>query len=177
MPKSSPDTIFHDFTVGSLIRGLENVARVLTKAEKHAAKHGYEMANLMAARLYPDMFNLQQQLQYVCYLPVDLAQHFADKPPPRVGYDEATLDDFRKSIVTAIDYLSSIAPGRPAERAQNVVPTLFDAKRGMSARDYAAAMIMPDFYFHVTVAYAILRHNGVPLGKADFIGPLKTRAI
>ena len=55
-----------------------------------------------------------------------------------------------------------------------VVPTFFDGKQGLAAESYAAHMIMPDFYFHLTVAYAILRHNGVPLGKSDFIGKVET---
>lgn len=156
-----------------MVHALQNLATILTKAEEHAAKAEFDPRNFLQARLYPDMFTLIQQLQYAVFLPIDLAQHFSDQPAPNVGSDEATFDDVRKSIETTIDYLNAIPPQRLAERAARKVPLFFDASQGMPAEDYAASAIMPDFYFHLTVAYAILRHNGVPLGKMDFIGPLK----
>ena len=165
---------FHRLTIAAMIAALDNLDHILAKAEAHAAKHEIEPGNLLNARLYPDMFSLIQQLQYACYIPADFAQHFADAPAPRVGYDEATFEDVHKSLKTIIAYLKAIPPARLTERAGRVVPTFFDSSRGLPAEDYAAAMIMPDFYFHLTLTYAILRHNGVPLGKKDFIGDLDT---
>jgi hypothetical protein len=123
------------------------------------------------------MFSLIQQLQYALFIPMDFAQHFHDAPPPKVGYEEATFDDVHKGLGAAIAYLQAIDPKRLDERAQRIVPTFFDSSRGMPAEAYAAGMIMPDFYFHLAIAYAILRHNGVPLGKMDFIGKLQTSAL
>jgi hypothetical protein len=177
MPKAVNSQAFHRHTIGAMVRALQNLSAILTKAEKHAKKNNIELNNLLQARLFPDMFSLIQQLQYACYLPVDFAQHFADQPAPRVGYDEATFEDAQTSIKTTIDYLKAIPASRLAERAERLVPTFFDPSKGMPAEDYGASVTVPDFYFHMTVAYAILRHNGVPLGKNDFLGALKLKAI
>jgi hypothetical protein len=120
---------------------------------------------------------LIQQLQYALYLPMDFAQHFADASPPRVGYEEASFADVYASLKLAVDYLTSIPPARLAERSTRLVPTFFDSAKGLPAEDYAAIIVMPDFYFHLSIAYAILRHNGVPLGKADLIGKYKSKPM
>jgi hypothetical protein len=172
MAHSDRSHAFYSYTITALIRALINISDILDKAESHTAANKIEPVNFLQARLYPDMFALIQQLQYCCYLPVDFAQHFADEPAPRVGYDESDFKSVQASIQTTIGYLKSILPERLAERAARKVPAFFDPTKGMSAEDYGMSVIMPDFYFHATVAYAILRHNGVPLGKNDFLGAL-----
>jgi uncharacterized protein len=177
MTKATQNETFHRLTIAAIIGSLENLGRILLKAEAHAGKNKIEPDVLLSARLYPDMFSLIQQLQYVLYLPMDFARHFTDEPAPRVGYEEATFEDVHASLKTAIAYLNAIPVGRLAERAQRVVPIFFDGGKGMPAEDYAAIVEMPDFYFHLSIAYAILRHNGVPLSKDDFIGPYKFTPI
>jgi hypothetical protein len=177
MKKHEPSRSFYRNTVGAMISALKNLSAILAKAEKHAVKNKIEPQALLQARLFPDMFPLIQQLQYCCYLPVDFAQHFADGPAPRVGYDEADFDAVQKSIAATVAYLKSIDPDRLAERADRKVPVFFDSAKGMPAEDYGASVTMPDFYFHATVAYAILRHNGVPLGKSDFLGTLALKPM
>jgi uncharacterized protein len=165
---------FHRLTIAPMIAALENIGHILTKAEVHAVEAKIDPIVLLNARLYPDMFSLIQQLQYALYIPVEFAQHFADGQPPKVGYEEATFADVHASLKLAVAYLATLDPLRLDERAGRVVPTFFDSSRGLPAETYAAHMILPDFYFHLTIAYAILRHNGVPLGKRDFIGKLET---
>jgi uncharacterized protein len=177
MTKAAPNEAFHRLTIAAMIGSLENLDRILVKAEAHARKSKIEPDVLLGARLYPDMFNLIQQLQYALYLPMDFAQHFSDVPAPRVGYDEASFEDVHASLKTAIAYLKAIPANRLEERAERVVPVFFDGTKGMPAGDYAAIVAMPDFYFHLSIAYAILRHNGVPLAKMDFIGPYKSVSI
>ena len=174
MANSVQNGSFHRLTVAAMIGSLDNLEKILTKAEAHARASKIEPDVLLAARLYPDMFSLIQQLQYALYLPMDFAQHFADAPPPHVGYDEASFADVHASLKTATEYLNAIPAGRLAERAERVVPTFFDSARGLGAETYAAVIVMPDFYFHLSIAYAILRHNGVPLSKSDFIGQYKS---
>lgn len=168
---------FHRLTIAPMITALENLGGILSKAEAHALHSKIDPATLLDARLYADMFSLIQQLQYALFIPADFAQHFAPAPPPKVGYDEKSFADVHESLAQAVAYLNSVPAARMDERAQLVVPTFFDASQGLAAEAYAAHMIMPDFYFHLTIAYAILRHNGVPLGKQDFIGKLKTVAM
>jgi hypothetical protein len=160
------------FTIPVFVRTLENVRKMLVKAEQHARRHKIEPATLLSARLYPDMFTLLQQVQYVCFVPVDFARHFSGAPPPRVGYDETSFAELKTSISQTIGYLRAIKPKHFDEREKTALPLFFDPSRGLPAEAYANRVIVPDFFFHVTVAYAILRHNGVPLGKADFFGPL-----
>ncbi len=165
---------FHRLTIAPMTAAIENLGKILSKAEAHAVDAGIDPDTLLNASLYPDMFSLIQQLQYALFIPADFAQHFAGEPPPKVGYEEKSFAEIRSSLGLATAYLRSVSPARMDERARLVVPTFFDGKQGLAAESYAAHMIMPDFYFHLTVAYAILRHNGVPLGKSDFIGKVET---
>ncbi|MBI2719107.1 MAG: DUF1993 domain-containing protein [Rhizobiales bacterium] len=163
-----PDAV-HALSIGTMARGLRSLAGVLDKSEVHAKAHGIELDVLLQARLYPNMYSLLQQLQYSCYLPCDYAKHFADAAPPRVGYDETTWEQCRKGLDTAVAYLETVTPARVAERSGKVVPLFFDGSRTMNVIDYAARILVPDFFFHMTAAYCILRHNGVPLSKGDFL--------
>lgn len=168
---------FHRLTIAPMASALDNLGYILAKAEAHAAAAKIDPAVLLEARLFPDMFSLVQQLQYALFLPMDFAQHFADAPPPKVGYEEKSFADVNAGLKQAIAYLRSISPAVMDERGYSVVPIFFDASQGLAAETYAAHMIMPDFYFHLSIAYAILRHNGVALGKRDFLGDLATVAI
>ena len=91
----------HRLTIAAIAASLRSMAQIMNKAESHAAKNNIDLNAYLQARLYPDMYNLLQQLQYVCYLSVDLARHFSDAPAPRVGYDETTWPELRKSVDTA----------------------------------------------------------------------------
>jgi uncharacterized protein len=177
MANAAQNESFHRLTIAAMVSSLENLDKILVKAETHARQNEIAPEVLLGARLYPDMFSLVQQLQYALYLPMDFAQHFTDAPAPRVGYEEASFEDVHASLKTATGYLKAIPASRLAEQAQRVVPTFFDGTKGMPAEDYAAIVAMPDFYFHLSIAYAILRHNGVPLAKKDFIGHYKSTPI
>jgi uncharacterized protein len=160
----------HAFTIPVFIQGLENLARILKKAEAHAKQTGIGIDTLIDQRLSPDMFNLLQQVQYACFLPVDFARHFSQQEAPRVGHDEASLKDLEASIRTTIDYLQTIGPEQFRGREGDALPLFFDETLGLPPQEHAARVILPDFFFHVTTAYCILRHKGVPLGKFDFLG-------
>ncbi|MBM3522010.1 MAG: DUF1993 domain-containing protein, partial [Alphaproteobacteria bacterium] len=90
----------HRLTTVQLAASVQNMRAIMDKAAQHAREHGFETTVLLQSRLYPNMFNLLQQLQYVCYLAVDLAQHFSSKPAPRVGYDEETWEQLTASLET-----------------------------------------------------------------------------
>jgi uncharacterized protein len=160
----------HRLTVSQMAVAVRNMRAIMDKAESHAAGNGFDTATLLQARLYPNMFNLLQQLQYVCYLAIDLAQHFASTPPPRVGYDEETWEQLVASLEATAAYLAAINAADVERNAGKEVPTFMDDTIKMNVVDYAARVSLPDFYFHMAIAYAILRHNGVPLGKDDYLG-------
>ncbi len=165
---------FHRLTIVPMIAALGNLRRILAKAEAHAVSAGIAPQILLQERLYPDMFCLIQQLQYALFLPCDFARHFADTAAPRAGYDEASFGDIYESAKQVEAYLGAIRPQRMDELAEQIVPSFFDSKKGIAAEAYAAAVSLPDFYFHLSIAYAILRHNGVPLVKADFLGQVRS---
>lgn len=156
---------------------LANAGRILAKAERHAKRHGIDMATLLSARLYPDMYSLLQQIQYLCFIPVDFAKNFSTAAAPRVGYDERTLADLKISIKKTQAYLRGVKPAHFRARADATLPLFFDPSQGLPAAAHVARFTLPNFHFHATVAYAILRHNGVPLGKEDYIGPLGAQPI
>jgi hypothetical protein len=165
------------FTIPLFIRALENVRRMLLKAEQHARRHKIEPATLLSARLFPDMFTLLQQVQYVCFVPIDFAKHFSSVPAPRVGYDETSFAELKASVGQTIAYLRAIKPKQFKMLERKALPLFFDPARGLPAQAHASRLTIPDLFFHVTIAYAILRHNGVPLGKTDFLGSLHAAPI
>ncbi len=162
----------HRLAVSQMAVAVQNMRAVMDKAAKHAGENGFDTATLLQARLYPNMFNLLQQLQYVCYVAVDLAQHFSSTAAPRVGYDEESWEELVESLGTTASYLGAISEADVEKNAGKEVPTFMDDTVKMNVVDYAARVSLPDFYFHMAIAYAILRHNGVPLGKSDFLGKL-----
>jgi uncharacterized protein len=177
MSKLSNNNPIHQLTVAPMATALRNMADIMDKAERHAVANDITLESYLQARLYPNMFNLLQQVQYICYLSVDFARHFSDAVAPRVGYDEATWPELRQSLAAAADYLEAISPARLTKQADQILPTFMDDSKGMNAVNYAANVIIPDVYFHMVIAYALLRHNGVPLGKADYLGKLETMAM
>lgn len=177
MTQINRDGAFHRLTIIPMMAALENLGGILDKAEAHATAAKTDPAALLEARLHPDMFSLIQQLQYALFIPVEFARHFHDGESPKVGYEEASFADVRAGMKLAQAYLGGVSPERMDAQAGLVVPVFFDARQGLTTEDYARQVVMPDFYFHVTVAYAILRHKGVPLGKRDFLGKLRTTRL
>ena len=167
----------HQLTLVPMANALRNTADIMDKAERHATASKIPLDRYLQARLFPDMFNLLQQVQYICYLAVDYARHFSSAAPPRVGYDEATWPELRQSLATAADYLEAIPPENVSNQTDKILPTFMDASKGMNAVNYAANVIIPDLHFHTVIAYALLRHNGVPLGKSDYLGKLETSEV
>lgn len=160
----------HRLTIAPLAVAVQNMLAIMDKAESHAGQNGFDTATLLQARLFPNMYNLLQQLQYVCFVAADLAQHFSGAAAPRVGYDEESWEQLKASLDTTASYLRAISEADVEKNSGREVASFMDDAIKMNVVDYAARVSMPDFYFHMATAYAILRHNGVPLGKADFLG-------
>ena len=174
MVKSNP---IYQFTIVPMSSALRNMDDIMDKAERHASASNIPLDRYLQARLFPNMFNMLQQVQYICYLAVDYARHFSSAAPPRVGYDETTWPELRQSLATAADYLEAIPPENLTLLADKTLPTFMDASKGMSTVNYAAKVIIPDLHFHTVIAYALLRHNGIPLGKSDYLGKLETLEV
>jgi len=147
----------------------------LDKAEAHAAAKGYEPNVLLQARLAPDMFPLVRQLQNACDNAKFAAAFTAGKEPPSHPDTEQTFGEIRARITSVIEYLGTFTPADlDGTDSREVKRPRWEGK-SMTATDYFLQQAMPNFFFHLTTAYAILRHNGVDLGKRDYIGKLSFR--
>jgi hypothetical protein len=154
---------------------LENMGSWLDKAESHAAEKGYDANILLQSRLAPDMFPLVRQFQNACDNAKFAAAFTTGKEPPAHPDTEQTMDEVRARIATVIAYLDGFtAEDFEGTDSRTVRRPRWEGK-SMTATDYFLEHAMPNFFFHLTTAYAILRHNGVELGKRDYLGRLNFR--
>ena len=150
------------------------LSAVLDKAEAFAAAKKLDPAVLPNMRLAPDMFPLSRQVQVATDQAKNGAARLADVEPPRFEDTEATLGELKARLAKTIAYLKTLDPKRiDAAAERNVTFPLGPTNKGtMKGGDYLNHFVLPNFYFHVTAAYAILRHCGVDIGKRDFLGAI-----
>ncbi len=162
----------YDLTVTSFLRTLANVDRWLDKAEAHAKDRGFSVDGLLASRLAPDQYPLLRQIQALCDAAKTPTARLAGKEPPSHPDTEKTWAEARARIKTCEACLRTLTPEDFAGADARIVKLPFAPGMGALAKPYVEELALPNFYFHVTMAYAILRHDGVALGKMDFIGPM-----
>jgi hypothetical protein len=154
---------------------LGQMNRWIDKAEAHAASKDYDPNTLLQARLAPDMFPLVRQFQNACDTAKFAAAFTTGKEPPSHPDTEQTFAEIRARIASVIDYLGTFTEADfESTESREVKRPRWEGK-SMKATDYFLEQALPNFFFHVTTAYALLRHNGVELGKKDFIGQLSFR--
>jgi hypothetical protein len=151
---------------------LKNLAAILRKAEANAGARKFDTAVLVNARLAPDMLSFTKQIQLACDFAKNSTARLAGLEPPRFEDNETTFAELLARIDKTIAFLGTVAPAalQGCEERQIVIP-LRDRKLEMKGLAFLQSWALPNFYFHVTTAYAILRHNGVDVGKMDFLGP------
>jgi hypothetical protein len=156
-------------SVGTFTRMLTNLQSMLEKAEAYAAERKFKPDVLVNQRLAPDMLPLSFQIQNATDHAKGAAARLSGRELPSWPDDEKTFDDLKGRVKKALDYLATFKP-EDIDGTENKEITL---KRGdkdviMTGQDYLLGRAQMNVWFHVTTAYNILRHNGVPLGKADF---------
>ncbi|MBX3026846.1 DUF1993 domain-containing protein [bacterium] len=149
---------------------LDNLDRWLQAAAAYAGQRGFDVDMLAEARLAPDQYPLAQQVQSACDQAKFAAAYLSGKKPPSHPDTEKTVAELRRRIQTCREYLAGFAPGDFAGGEDRAVAPAWMQGNSVRGDRYVIRIAVPNFYFHVTTAYAILRHNGVPLGKQDFIG-------
>jgi hypothetical protein len=161
----------YDLAVASLKRMLENLDRIVTRAEEFAASRNIDPPALIQARLYPDMLPFVSQVRIATDTAKGAAARLSGTELPRWEDNEATFAEIHARIGKAVDFLAGFRPEQ-FEGAEERSIEMKLPKRTVhySGRDYILGFVLPNFYFHVTTAYAILRHNGVPVGKQDYLG-------
>jgi hypothetical protein len=151
---------------------LDALAGVLAKAEAHAQARGIEPTVLLNARLYPDMFALVRQVQIAVDFAKGAGARLAGVEPPVYPDDATTFADLQALLAQVKGFLESLQPTQiDGQEAREIVtrPGTPKEKR-FNGQSYLLSYALPQFFFHVTTAYDILRHNGVEVGKKDFMG-------
>jgi hypothetical protein len=160
----------YDETIPHFLRMLTNLSSWLDQAQTYADERGFDADRLVVARLSPDQFELARQIQSATDTAKFCATRLSGETPPNWADDETTLAALRERVATAIAYLETVTPEQLAEGATAKVSPGFLQGAWFHGVDYVRGFALPNFYFHVTTAYSILRANGVPLGKRTFIG-------
>lgn len=161
---------FHAHTVPPLDRMLEGVARGLAKAEAHCAARKVPEEALLAFRLFPDMFPFTRQVQLACDFAARGAARLAGAELRSFPDTETSLAALRDRVAAVRAYLAGFDPAAfDGAAARDVTFRMRSGEVTMTGQDYLTLFVLPQAYFHATTAYAILRHNGVEVGKADYM--------
>ena len=150
---------------------LHNLSAIIDKAEAHCAAKKIEPSALTTARLFPDMFPFTRQVQIACDTAKGAVARLAGVDIPKHEDTEQTFAELKARIAKAIDFVESVSAGKiDGSEDKEIVLQMRSGERRFKGMQYLLGHAYPNFYFHVTTAYNILRHNGVEVGKADFIG-------
>lgn len=162
--------IFYDQSIAVLTHGLRAMSTWLDKARAHAEQAGYDANILCATRLFPDMLPLSRQVQIATDMSKGGASRLAGVEVPKLEDTETTLDEIQARIHKVLDYLAAFA-AHQFDGADSRAVEISTPKRSyqFNGKDYLIQWVLPNFYFHLTTVYNLLRHNGVPLGKMDFL--------
>ncbi|HMI92035.1 MAG TPA: DUF1993 domain-containing protein [Polyangiales bacterium] len=157
---------------------LKNLDGWLEKSAAHAKAKSFDPAVLLQARLAPDMFPLVRQIQSACDGVKFLASRASGKDAPKhADSEQATLEELRARIAAVVQFAEGFSAKDFEGADKRVVPIGFMPGKGMLARDFMNEMNVSNTYFHLSMAYAILRHNGVEVTKTDYIGSLNLRDL
>ena len=152
-------------------RRLEALSAILDKAATYASQRKIDPAALIQARLYPDMLPLGRQVQIACSHAVRGAARLSGAEPASVEDKETSFDDLKARVAKTLAFLKDVdAKKMEGMEDREITYPVGDRKMTLKAGEYLLHFSMPNFYFHLTTAYDILRNNGLEIGKADFMG-------
>jgi uncharacterized protein len=157
--------------------GLNALSALLDKAEAHAEAKRIDPTVPLNARLFPDMFAFTRQVQIACDQAKNCSARLAGVDPPRYEDNEKTMAELRTRIAKTVAFVKTLDAKRIDTAADREItfPLGPNNKGHMRAIDYLNHFALPNFYFHLTTAYDILRHCGVEIGKRDFLGAIPMR--
>ena len=161
----------HSASVPVFVRMFANAIHWLDKAEAHARTRKFEPEVYLAARLAPDMLPLAKQIQIACDAAKFCVARLAGVEGPKFEDNETTLEELRARIRKTSDYVQSVPAAQiDGTDAKDISVPRRDGAITMKGEAYLKHFVLPNFFFHLTTTYALLRHNGVELGKMDFLG-------
>ena len=151
---------------------LKNLDTCLDKAEQHAVAKKFDVGVLMTSRLAPDMKDFIYQVQSACDYVKAGAAWLSGQTPPKHEDNEQTIDELRARIRKTVAFAESVKEAQYAGASERKVSLSWAPGKIIGREDYLLQMTIPNTFFHIAMAYAILRHNGVDVGKMDFLGPI-----
>jgi len=161
----------YTMSVETFLLMLTSMAAILYKGLAHATAKKFEPSVLVNARLAPDMFPLSRQIQIACDTAKNGSARLAAQEAPRFEDKESTMEELRARVQRTIEYLKTIpASAFDGAEDRDIKIPVRDRTLEMKGLPYLRTWALPNFYFHVVMTYAILRHNGVEIGKPDFLG-------
>jgi hypothetical protein len=162
-------TELYTYTVPIFIKSLGGLKAVLAKAEQHTKETGMSEADLLNDRLAPDMFPLVKQVQVACDNAKGATARLAAIEVPKFEDTEQTFADLQARIDKTIDFLKSVPEGAFEEAATRQIVLPYFPDKYMTGFDYVREYVLPNFFFHLVTAYALVRKAGTPIGKADYV--------
>src|ERR1700716_4488918 len=168
----SPEATMYYQVLLQCIQSLKNVAHWLDKAETHAKAKNFDISVLLNGRLAPDQKPFIYQIQSACDYIKAGAAWLSGQTPPKHEDNEQTIDELRARIRKTVAFVESVTEAQYAGAVERKVSPSWAPGKVLGGEDYLLQMTIPNAYFHVAMAYAILRHNGVDIGKMDFLGPI-----
>jgi hypothetical protein len=161
----------YEASIPPMIRTLENLSKILDKAVVQAKTEDKDLNTLLEARLAPDMFPFTRQVQVVSDSAKGCAARLAGIETPSMPDTETTFPELQQRIAKTLDFLKSIKPAQIEGAEDRTVTLKFpQGEMKFSGRDFLTGFALPNFYFHVTAAYGLLRHKGINIGKMDYLG-------
>jgi uncharacterized protein len=169
----------HQSSVPVFEQLLTSLAAIIDKAIAYATARKIDPAVLVSARLYPDMLPFVNQVQIACDHAKFVAGRLSGGDAPRFQDSESSLEEIKARIEKTLTYIRSVSASSIDEGAEREITVPLGAARTMKMKgsDYFNHFALPNFYFHCTTAYDILRHNGLEIGKRDFVGTPKGASI
>ena len=164
--------MLYELTIPTFTKMLRNLSSIMNKGETFAVSKKIEMSVLLNSRLAPDQFHLTRQIQIACDTAKLCASRLTGKPAPIHEDSETTWPQLKARIDDVVSYLNSFSP-QDFEGAQSkqITQPRWEGK-WLSGQEFALQHAIPNLHFHITTAYSILRHNGVDVGKKDFLGEM-----
>jgi hypothetical protein len=157
-------------SVPAFQRGLRALDAILDKAAAYAGERKIDPAVLTSARLAPDMHPLSRQVHLLSDTAKGACARLAGLPVPSFADTETTFPELKARIAKTLDFIATVKPEQvDGSEGRDISLKAGPRELAFKGQDYLVTFALPNFYFHVTAAYAILRHNGVPLGKLDYL--------
>ena len=167
----------YDATVPQMKKMLTNLDAWIEAASTHAKNRKFDPNVFASAKLIADQYPLTRQVQSACDIAKFTAARLCAKEAPKHPDTETTIDELRARIKTVVAYLDTFKAADFNGAETRVVPLAFMEGKGLLGTDYVNELALPNFYFHVTTAYSILRTSGVDIGKMNYIGSLNLKGL